>query len=398
MTLFKNAKVIKENNIIRCDVLVDNGKIAEIGNDIQVQAADLIDCEGFYLSPGFIDLHVHGGGGFSAMGGKEEILKMAAAHLKYGTTSLLPTALSAPLDVLEEVTKAVIEAQRENKNILGVHLEGPFLSPEMSGAQKSENIFTPSKTDYDSFIEKYKSTIKMIGVAPETDGAFELGEKLKNNGAVVSIAHSKADYDISVEALKHGFSDITHIYNACTSCFKNGAFRCAGTVEAGLANDEFTVQVIADLKHLPLGVLKLIYKAKGADKMYLITDGLEFSATKISNGTVVTQKNGVKAVIEDGVMLVEDRSRLAGSSSNSAALIRNMYKSVGVPLVDAVKMMSLTPAKVIGVDSFKGKIEKGYDADIILFDDNINIKSVMLSGYIIRGEENGIENKEFNEK
>lgn len=383
MIIYRNVKLIKENEITDEDVLVDGGKISEVGKDLCCENAETVDGKGYYLSAGFIDLHVHAGGGFSAMGGKNDILKMAEAHAKYGTTSMLPTALSAPLDILEDVIKSVKEAQKENKNILGVHLEGPFLSPDMSGAQKSDNIFTPANTDYDEFIEKYKDTIKMMGVAPELDGAFTLAEKLKSNGVVVSIAHSNADYDISVEALKHGFSDVTHIYNACTSCFKKGAFRYAGTVEAGLANDEFTVQVIADLKHLPLGVLKLIYKAKGADKMYLITDGLEFSASEVENGTKVVQGNGVEAVIEDGVMLLADRSKLAGSTCNSATLVRNMYKHVGVPLTQAVKMMTLTPAKVIGADSYKGKIEKGYDADIILFDENINIKSVMILGKFI---------------
>ena len=390
MILFKNVKVIQESCIIDSDVLVNGSKIEEIGTNLFCEGAEIIDGKGFYLSAGFIDLHVHGGGGFSAMGGKDEILGMAEAHAKFGTTSMLPTALSAGLDTLEKVTQSVIEAQKENRNILGVHLEGPFLSPNMNGAQKSDSIFIPRNTDYDGFINKYKDTIKMMGVAPELDGAFALGEKLKNNGAVASIAHSSADYDISVEALKHGFSDVTHIYNACTSCFKKGAFRYAGTVEAGLANDEFTVQVIADLKHLPLGVLKLIYKAKGADKMYLITDGLEFSASEIEDGTKIMQKNGVEALYEDGVMLLADRSKLAGSASNSIDLVRNMYKKVGVPLTDAVKMMTVTPAKVIGVDSFKGKIEKGYDADIILFDDELNLKSVMISGEIFNKTKNKI--------
>lgn len=383
MILYKNVKVIKENSIICADVLVDGCKIKKIGENLAEDNAKIIDGNGMYLSAGFIDLHVHAGGGYSAMGSKDDILNMAKAHAKYGTTSLLPTALSVPISELERVTENVILAQEENKNILGVHLEGPFLSQKMTGAQKSDNIFIPANTDYDEFIEKYKSVIKMMGVAPELDGAFALSEKLKNNGTVVSIAHSSADYDKSVEALKHGFSDVTHIYNACTSCFKNGAFRYAGTVEAGLANDEFTVQVIADLKHLPLGVLKLIYKAKGADKMYLITDGLEASASEIENGTIVTQKNGVEAIYEDGVMLLADRSALAGSATNSASLVRNMFKEVGVPLADAIKMMTLTPARVIGVDNHKGKIEEGYDADIILFDDDINIKSVMALGEII---------------
>ena len=383
MVLYKNVKLIGENEITDAEVLVNGEKIENIAKHIHAEKAEIIDGKGRYLSAGFIDLHVHAGGGFSAMGKKDDILKMASAHAKYGTTAILPTALSAPLDVLAGVAENVKEAMKENKNILGVHLEGPFLSPKMCGAQKSENIFTPQNTRYEDFLERYKGVIKMMGVAPELDGAFALGEKLKKNGSVVSIAHSCADYDVAVEALKHGFSDITHIYNACTSCRKEGAFRRACTVEAGLANAEFTVQVIADLKHLPLGVLKLIYKAKGADKMYLITDGLEFSAGEIENGARVIQQNGVEAVYEDGVMLLADRSKLAGSACNSASLVRNMYKQVGVPLCDAVKMMTLTPARVIGVDGHKGRIEKGYDADIILFDEDIKVSGVMALGKII---------------
>ena len=361
MVLYKNVKLIGENEITDAEVLVNGEKIENIAKHIHAEKAEIIDGKGRYLSAGFIDLHVHAGGGFSAMGKKDDILKMASAHAKYGTTAILPTALSAPLDVLAGVAENVKEAMKENKNILGVHLEGPFLSPEMCGAQKSENIFTPQNTRYEDFLERYKGVIKMMGVAPELDGAFTLGEKLKKNGSVVSIAHSCADYDVAVEALKHG----------------------AGTVEAGLANDEFTVQVIADLKHLPLGVLKLIYKAKGADKMYLITDGLEFSAGEIENGARVIQQNGVEAVYEDGVMLLADRSKLAGSACNSASLVRNMYKQVGVPLCDAVKMMTLTPARVIGVDGHKGRIENGYDADIVLFDEDIKVSGVMALGKII---------------
>lgn len=154
---------------------------------------------------------------------------------------------------------------------------------------------------------------------------------------MASIAHSSGDYDTAKEAIKHGYSDVTHLYNACTSCYKRGIFRRAGTVEAALTHDELTAQVIADLCHLPLGVLKLIYRCKGADKMYLITDGLEYSATETKEGTLVMQKNGVPAIYEDGVMKLADRSCIAGSVATTDRLVRNMYKRVGVPLCDAVK-------------------------------------------------------------
>ncbi len=380
MYLYKNVRVILENEIKELEVLTGGEKIVEVGENINCPDAETIDGGGKYLSAGFIDLHVHGGGGFSAMGTKDDILNMAKAHAKYGTTSILPTALAAPLSQLSGVCENTRLAMEENRNILGSHLEGPFLSVKMCGAQSTDNLFVPSKTDYTEFLEKYGDTIKMMGVAPELDGAYELGETLEKRGIVASIAHSSGNYDTAYEALNHGFSDITHIYNACTSCYKEGVFRKAGTVEAALSDDRFSVQAIADLVHLPVGVLRLIYKAKGADKMYLITDGLEFSAFDMNEGEEFTQKNGVKVVYEDEVMKLADRSCLAGSTANGARLVRNMYKAVGVPLYEAVKMMTVTPARVIGVDSYKGKIAKGYDADIIIFDGNVNIASVMING------------------
>lgn len=219
-----------------------------------------------------------------------------------------------------------------------------------------------------------------MGVAPEIEGAFELGERLHEKGIVTSVAHTTADYDTAIAALDHGFSDVTHIYNACTSCFKRGIFREAGVVEAALTDDRYTAQVIADLRHLPLGVLKLIYKCKGADGMYLITDGLEFSASNLREGEICVQENGVEVVYEDGVMKLADRSCLAGSAASMEILVRNMYKSVDAPLWDAVKTASSTPARVIGIDSRKGYIKEGYDADILLFDGDINIKRVMVMG------------------
>ncbi len=380
MYLYKNVNVIFENEIRKLDVLTDGEKISEVSETIEKDEAVVIDGKGRYLSSGFIDLHLHGGGGYSAMGSKDDILGMAKAHAKYGTTSILPTSLAAGLSQLDKVCENIAAAQKENRNILGAHLEGPFLSKKMCGAQSTDNLFVPSETDYMPFLEKHKNIIKMMGIAPELDGAFELAKRLRELNIVVSIAHSSGDYDTAIEALRHGFSDITHIYNACTSCYKEGVFRKAGTVEAGLSEDGYTVQVISDLVHLPKGVLRLLYKAKGPDKMYLITDGLEFSAFEMQEGEQFVQKNGVEVVYEDNAMKLADRSCLAGSTANGSRLVANMYKKANIPLTQAVKMMTVTPARVISVDKYKGKIEKGYDADIILFDENVNVSSVMING------------------
>ncbi len=386
MLVIKNANVIFTDKIRNAIVLCDNGKIKDIVEHYTESTDDnVIDANGLYLSPGFIDIHVHGGGNKSAMSTDyNDIIEMAEAHLKYGTTSIVPTTLASPIEQLKNVTLSIKEASEKSKkaNILGLHYEGPYISLKYKGAQSPENILNPVKNPPDELFSLWDK-ILIMGAAPEEDGCLELGDKLRKRNIVASIAHSAASYEKVEEAVKHGYSDVTHIYNACTSCFKEGIFRVAGVVEAGLTIDEITTQVIGDLRHLPKGLLKLIYKTKGVEKMYLITDGLEFAASDIKENTVYTQENGMGVIFEDGAMKLADRSALAGSVATLKDCVRNMYKTVNVPLYEAVRMATLTPAEVIGFNKTKGKIEKGYDADFVLFDDDINIKTVITNGNII---------------
>lgn len=383
MNVYTNAKVIFPDKIKSCFILAENGKITDIKDSYTPDTADnIIDCGGNYLSPGFIDAHVHGGGNKSAMSeNPDDIIAMAEAHLKFGTTSIVPTTLAAPIDQLKRVVNSVKTASERSKkaNILGIHLEGPYLNIKYKGAQSPENILNPEKDSPDELLDMWDK-ILIMGAAPEEEGCLKLGEKLKKRGIVASVAHSAASFEQVEEAVCHGYSDVTHIYNACTSCFKTGVFRTAGVVEAGLVLDELTTQAIADLRHLPAGVLRLIYKSKGDKKMYLITDGLEFSASDIKENTVYTQENGMSVIYEDKVMKLADRSALAGSAAVLSDCVRNMYKEIGVPLYSAVRMASLTPAEVLGYAESKGKIDIGFDEDLIIFDDDINIKSVITNG------------------
>ena len=382
MILFKNANVVFEDRTERCNVLTGNGKIIKITNE-PITADNVIDCTSLYLAPGFIDLHVHGGGGCSLMDESSENIKKALlAHANHGTTSILPTMLSSPEDILIDTAKKYTKIAREftDCNILGVHFEGPYLSPYMSGAQNGESILPVNENSPLLDVEN----LKMITVAPELPSADILAKKFRDRGVTVAAGHTCADFDEMEEAVKNGFSDFTHLYNASVSSHKEGAFRVAGAVEAALTNDGCTVQVIGDLRHLPLGLVRLIYKCKGAEKAYFITDGLEFSATNLTDGDRITQANGVVAVYKDGVMMTEDLSRLAGSASSMDILIKNAVEKVKIPLVDAVKMASSTPARVIGVDTRKGYIRENYDADIVLFDEHVNIKKVMVNGKIIK--------------
>ena len=386
MKLFKNANVIFENEIKNVSIVVNNGKIIQIADSIVADNAEIIDCKGNYLAPGFADIHVHGGGGFSAMSeDPDEIVKMCEAHAFRGTTSIAPTTLAAPVKQLQKAIDSITAAMKKCPMICGIHLEGPFISMKMKGAQSPDNILPPTKENYMALLD-YSDKIVMMGAAPELDGAFELAEEMKKRGIVASCAHSDCTYEIAEEALEHGFSDVTHLYSACSAMRKNGIFREVGIVEAALANDGYTTQFIADLRHLPAGALKLIYKCKGADKAYCITDGLEYAATDMAEGTVIMQENGLAVVYEDSVMKLADRSCLAGSVATSNVLVRNLWKTCNLPLTDVIKMASTTPLKVIGKDATKGHIKIGYDSDFVIFDEDVNVKYVCVGDREIRNE------------
>ncbi len=376
--LLKNANAVFENEIKKCNVLIKGGKIAKITQE-NIIDSEAFDCENLFLAPGFIDLHVHGGGGYSFMDKDAENIKKAAfAHVIHGTTGILPTMLSTPEETLIDCAERISEISEPN--ILGVHFEGPYLSPMMSGAQSSDAIFP---VNINSPLLSVKN-LKMITVAPELPNACELAQKFASRNIVVAAGHTNATFDEAEKAFESGFSDFTHIYNASTSMHKEGAFRVAGAVESALTNDNCTVQVIGDLRHLPTGLVRLIYKCKGANKAYFITDGLEFSAADLKDGETVIQANGVPAVFKDGVMMTGDLSRLAGSAASMDTIVRNAVKEVKIPLTDAVKMASSTPARVIGIDNKKGYIKECFDADLVLFDRDINIKAVMSNGKFIK--------------
>ncbi|MBQ8954355.1 MAG: amidohydrolase family protein, partial [Clostridia bacterium] len=255
------------------------------------------------------------------------------------------------------------------------------LSPTQGGAQSTEALLVPSKADLRALIEAC-SHLRMMGVAPELDGALTLGRRLNDLGVVASVAHSDADYDTVARAALSGFSDVTHLYSGCSSVVRRNAFRVAGVVEAGLEMESLTVQVIADGCHLPLPLLRLIYRCKGPEKMYAVTDGLEFAASHQEEGVTYVQRNGQACVYEDGVMKLPSRAAFAGSVATMSRLVRTLVKA-GIPIRDAIRMATDTPARRIGAAK-KGRVAAGYDADLLLLDDSLRVSLVMAKGKIIR--------------
>ncbi|MBQ3079428.1 MAG: amidohydrolase family protein [Clostridia bacterium] len=381
-----NARIITPFEELAGSVVVDGGLFIDILPH-PLENVPAIDAGGLFLSPGFVDIHVHGGGGYSPMSGnKEDVIKMCLAHARMGTTSILPTTLAAPEEMLTDALYAIAGAMKENNpafRILGAHMEGPALNPLQAGAQAPGALKNPSDIDLQKYLDILPE-IRMMGAAPELKGGMALGEKLSSRGIIASAAHTNATYYEMQEALHHGYTDITHLYSACSGIIRKGGFRIPGVIEAGLNLDAYTVQVIGDGKHLPPELLQLIYRCKGAENIILITDGLEFAGMDMQEGTVYTQQNGVQALYEDGVMKLTDRTAFAGSASTMNMLIRNMTLA-GISLPEAVLMATENPARRIHASGI-GRIQKGYHADFILFDENINVCLTAVSGKIFRDD------------
>jgi len=386
--LIQNCQVVTPHRIIENGgVLIHEGEIIEVlphpmsAHDLPADV-EIYDANGLTISPGFVDIHLHGGGGKEVIcATPAEIEEIAVAHAKYGTTSILPTTLAAPisdiLDTMDSIETAQFQAT-SGANILGIHLEGPYFAQAQRGAQAAEHILNPDKGSIEALLDASRM-IKMMGAAPEIPGGLQLGLELANRGITASIAHSDATFEDVERAMEYGYTDVTHIYSGCSNVHRVNAYRVAGVVEAGLYFDNLTTQVIADGKHLPPSLLRLIYKCKGADRIALITDGLGPSAWEMPEGTVYTQKNGVEIILDDGVMKLMDKQAFAGSCATMLKCMQNMVQLAGVTLVDAIKMAATTPSKIINATK-KGQIAPGFDADIILLDSQLNVQKIMIMG------------------
>jgi len=374
---YRNAALVTESGVIKyTNILTDNGKIAYIGKDNHMTAADItVEVDGNYLSAGFIDIHVHGGNGYEFMDGtKESFGKIAEYHASHGITSMLATTLAG--DMSE--TLAFLDAYNEYApevsalNYLGVHLEGPFFNPKQAGAQDPKYLVPPTKENYAPYL-KY-GCVKRVSLAPELDGASEFTRELLAMGAVVSAGHTDASFAEMEEAHINGFSLMTHLYSAMSGVHRRGVWRTGGAIEAGLLIDTLYAEIIADGLHLPECLLKLIVKCKGREKIILVSDASRGAG--LAEGTIFklgSLEKGQDVKVKDDIAMLMDETAFAGSVASGDRLVRTMVKTAGLPIHDAVYMITATPAKLLGIDSRKGSIEVGKDADIVVFDENINI-------------------------
>lgn len=383
-----NGQIITPYRIIpRGTVLVTDGILTVVEEgDIDVAGAMEINAAGKYIAPGFIDIHIHGGGGHDFMDGSETaFLKIADTHAHYGTTAMVPTTLTSEKENILNILALYEQANKKNINgaqFMGMHLEGPYFAMNQRGAQDPRYIRDPDPVEYMDIIAR-SGAIARWSAAPELPGAITFAQFLRSKQILPALAHTDAIYEEVIKAFENGYTLATHLYSGMSGVTRKNAFRYAGVIESAYLIDEMDVEIIADGIHLPPPLLKLVYKIKGPDKIALITDAMRGAAMPEGESVLGNLHTGLKVIIEDGVAKLPDRSSFAGSVATTDRLVRNMITMAGVSVTDAVRMMTSTPARIMGIADRKGSLIVGKDADIVIFDQDITIQTTIIKGRVV---------------
>jgi len=375
--IFKNGRLVFPNGIREgLDLLVEDGLIAGIRPQSPAMGEQIIDLQGDYVAPGFIDLHVHGAMGCDAMQASAKAFRtICDYHASGGTTSLLLTTATASIKAILKVVDEVRAQRSTIKQIAGVHVEGPFISKTKAGAQRVSLMRKPTKKIYAPLLAQ-GDVIKRMTVAPELPRALELIDALVKNGISVSGGHSDAWENDVREAFEHGMRSVTHTFNCMSSTRRRGIDRVAGLLEFAMSEPNIICELIADGHHVSPTLMRMLYRAKRLTGICLVTDAT--AGAGLPDGSKFSLY-GTKCITEAGVCLLADRSALAGSASRMIDLVRTMVTQVGVPLHEAVGMATDTPAFVIGLTS-KGQFKIGGDADLVVISPELEVVRTFLGG------------------
>ena len=390
-TLLCNARLVLENSILEGWLLVEKGKIQDFGPGEPTPGDHrVLDLGGCFLAPGFVELHTHGAGGADFMDGIPEAFERASmTHLAHGTTTLLPTTLAAEKEeILESIWgfRAARETMKgRGPNLPGLHMEGPYLNRDYCGAIDPKYIRNPEPEEYEQILSFGKGAIARWTVAVELPGMERFVRRLREEGILPSLGHSGAEYCQVKESFGWGVTHVTHLYSAMSTIVRKGGFRHSGVLESAFCIPEMTAEVIADGCHLPPELLELVWRVKGPERTALTCDSIRCAGQNVTESVIGSLEKGQRIIIEDGVAKMPDRSCFAGSIATDDWLVRTMYKTVGVPLWEAVRMMSLTPAQILGLGDRKGSIAPRKDADLICFDGDIRILGTMVDGRGLTG-------------
>lgn len=382
-----NGTIVTGGETFIGNVVIKDNVIDYVGTeDPKIDDAHVIDAEGLYVSPGFIDMHTHGAGGADFMDGTvEAYLTAARMHAIHGTTLLYPTTLTSTNEELFASFETYSKAKQMNVDgaaFGGMHLEGPYFSPIFAGAQDPRYLRNPRPEEYLEILDKCPALARW-SFAPELEGAAEFASELRKRGIVASIGHTNALFQECDAAYKAGANLMTHFYSCMSTVSRRNAFRYAGTIEYGYIQDGMNVEIIADGIHVPQDLLHLLLKIKGVDKIALVTDSMRAAGMPEGPSILGSLADGQEVIVEDGVAKLMDRTSFAGSVATADRLVRTMVQIAGCSIAEAVRMITENPAKIMGISERKGQVKTGMDADIVIFDDNINIKNTIITGKIV---------------
>lgn len=369
----ENAKIIYPDRIEEGAVRVEGEKIAEI-NPCPQREEEVVDAQGMYLSPGFIDIHIHGAGGRDIMEGSEEAVNVVAkAIAAHGTTSFVPTTMTEAAGAIRKAVALVSRMKNkrtEGANVLGIHLEGPFVNPKKLGAQNPKYARLPSVEAVQDMIGGYEASVLTVTLAPELPGSIPVIRYLAAQGIHVSMGHTDADYGTAMEAIKAGVSHATHLYNAMSPLRHRDPGVVAAVFESGI-----TTEFIADGIHIDYPALRIAMRQKGTDAICLITDAM--MGCTMPEGKYML--GGQEVWLADGMAKLRDGT-FAGTLLTLDEAVRQLKDHTEYPLYEIVKMATWNPARYCGVEDRKGRIAAGYDADFLLFDEDISVRQVVIGG------------------
>lgn len=374
--LIRNARLILEKEIRAGNLWIKGHRLTKVilsgSNRVVATRVEELDCAGMFVAPGFIDLHVHGGGGADFMTASPQAFETVFSfHVRHGTTALLATLLPAPLDVIKQALCAA--AEHRAPYLLGVYLEGPFISKAKKGAFDPQWITAPTLTALETLFKDDASMVRIVTFAPEISSVQKLLKRVLALGAIPAIGHTNATYEQAKAAVRLGARHFTHLGNA----MRGFHHREPGVVGAALDSDAY-VELICDGVHLHPAFVRLVVRVKGYDSICLVTDAI--SAAGLPDGQY--SLGGLPVLVRDGVARLSDGT-LAGSTLTLDRAVKNFLEFTGCSLPEAVRCATLNPARLLGIDGRKGSLEVGKDADLVIFDENFTVHYTILGGKIV---------------
>lgn len=384
MTKFiTNGNIVLPEKTEQGILVIEDGLIKDICYRCDVpEGAEVIDAKGGYVLAGFIDTHLHGGGGADFMDGSVSAFeKISKTHAQHGTTALMPTTVSSSFESMCDVFDIYRKASEVKcgAELLGLHLEGPYIALESKGAQNPKYIREPSEYEVDRLLELGGDIIKRCSCAPEISGMDYLAKRMSENNIWLSVGHSNAVCGDILEAYNKGFRHITHMYSGTTTFRKIGQTVYVGIIEAAYLLDGMNVELIGDGKHIPKELINMVLKIKGVDKVSLVTDAMRAAGCDVTESYLGEEKPENRVIIEDGVAKLPDRSFYAGSIATMDRVFKNAVDNAGLPLHIASRLVSANPAYLAGATN-KGELKKGKDADVVVMDCNKNVERVFVRG------------------